>query len=73
MVWKNHSATGWHIDHIEPVFLFDLSKKEEQEECFHFSNLRPMWADENNSRSKTKEYLYEPLIFIDGIVPISQC
>lgn len=47
MNWNNHSKTGWHIDHIKPCSKFDLSKPEEQRACFSYSNLQPLWAEEN--------------------------
>jgi len=48
MSWENYGQ--WHIDHIKPCKSFDLSCKEEQEKCFHFSNLQPLWASENLSK-----------------------
>ncbi len=45
MSWDNYGT--WHIDHIRPCSSFDLSKFEEQEKCFHYSNLQPLWALEN--------------------------
>ena len=30
---------------------FDLSKIEEQEKCFNYSNLQPLWAKENLSKN----------------------
>ena len=47
MTWENYSHSVWHIDHKIPCAAFDLSKPEEQKKCFHYSNLRPMWAKEN--------------------------
>jgi hypothetical protein len=29
------------------LLLFDLTKKDQQEKCFHYSNLQPLWALEN--------------------------
>ncbi len=49
MTWANYGK-GWHIDHIMPCALFDLSKPENQRRCFHFSNLQPMWAALNISK-----------------------
>lgn len=46
MTWNNHGKI-WHIDHIKPCILFDLSKIEEQRLCFHFTNLQPLYALEN--------------------------
>ena len=47
MNWNNHNIHGWHIDHIKPCSKFDLSKSDEQYKCFHYSNLQPLWAEEN--------------------------
>lgn len=35
------------IDHIKPCAKFDLTKLEEQEKCFHWTNLQPLWALDN--------------------------
>ncbi len=37
----------WHIDHIKPCSLFDLTDPEQQKECFNYKNLQPLWAEEN--------------------------
>lgn len=37
----------WHIDHIKPCAKFDLKDPSQQRACFHFSNLQPLWAEEN--------------------------
>lgn len=51
MTWNNHNLKGWHIDHIKPISLYDLSKEEEQKECFHYTNLQPLWAIDNIKKS----------------------
>jgi hypothetical protein len=53
MNWQNHGIKGWHIDHIKPCSSFDLSKPEEQRKCFHYTNLQPLWAEENLRKSDT--------------------
>ena len=45
MSWENYGK--WQIDHIKPCASFDLSKPEEQRKCFNYTNLQPLWADEN--------------------------
>jgi hypothetical protein len=48
MSWGNRSE--WHIDHIIPCAAFDLSDPEQQRQCFHYSNMRPLWAHENRRK-----------------------
>jgi len=59
MNWSNYGsgkngkeAQEWHIDHIIPCFTFDLTDPKQQEQCFHYRNLRPLWAIDNLSRPK---------------------
>ncbi len=47
MNWDNHGRYGWHIDHIRPCASFDLTDPEQQRQCFHYTNLQPLWWDEN--------------------------
>ncbi len=50
MTWDNYG--DWHVDHIKPCYEFDLTDELQQRECFHFSNLRPLWATDNLSRPR---------------------
>jgi hypothetical protein len=50
MTWDNHGLHGWHIDHIKPCAAFDLTRKEEQKQCFHYTNLQPLWAEDNRRK-----------------------
>ena len=47
MSWRNHGLRGWHLDHVKPCASFDLSQKEEQMKCFHYTNIQPLWAMDN--------------------------
>jgi hypothetical protein len=49
MTWDNYGE--WHIDHIKPCALFDFTKEEDQRECFHYTNLQPLWAEDNLRKS----------------------
>jgi hypothetical protein len=49
MSWDNYGK--WHIDHIKPCASFDLTKPSEQRKCFHYTNLQPLWAEENLKKS----------------------
>lgn len=54
MTWENYGRYGWHIDHVIPCALFDLSIVKEQKECFHYTNLQPLWAEENIRKGANK-------------------
>jgi transposase-like protein len=45
MTWDNYGI--WHVDHIDSCKSFDLTKPEQQRECFHYTNLQPLWGSEN--------------------------
>jgi hypothetical protein len=47
MSWDNYGVHGWHVDHIKPCASFDLTLDSEQRECFHYTNLQPLWAEDN--------------------------
>lgn len=47
MSWDNYGIKGWHIDHKRPCAAFDLTDPAQQRECFHYTNLQPLWAKDN--------------------------
>lgn len=52
MSWDNYGFYGWHLDHINPCASFDLTDPKQQKTCFHYSNLQPLWAEDNLKKSK---------------------
>jgi hypothetical protein len=42
MTWENHGKI-WEIDHIVPCSKFDLTDIEQQKQCFHYTNLQPLF------------------------------
>lgn len=47
MSWENYGRFGWHLDHIRCCAEFDFSDPEQQKECFHYTNLQPLWWQDN--------------------------
>jgi len=45
MTRQNHGL--WHLDHKRPCASFDLNDPKQQAECFHYTNLQPLWAKDN--------------------------
>jgi hypothetical protein len=54
MTWEDRY--DWHIDHIVPCNSFDLTDPYEQQQCFHYSNLQPLWKAENLSKKDKELY-----------------
>ena len=49
MTWHNQGK--WHIDHIRPCASFDLTDPKQQLQCFHWTNLQPLWASDNLAKA----------------------
>lgn len=47
MTWDNYGYNGWHVDHIKPLCIFDLTDKNQLAEAAHYTNMQPLWKDEN--------------------------
>ena len=53
MSWANYGK--WHCDHIVPCAAFDLSCPVQRKKCYHYSNLRPLWAKANMDKGASIE------------------
>lgn len=49
MTWENwgRGPGKWHIDHIRPLASFDLTDRAQFLQACHYTNLQPLWAEEN--------------------------
>jgi hypothetical protein len=58
MTWENRNL--WDLDHVRPCAAFNLLNQEEQEACFHYTNIRPLWRKLNKKKAHSvgQEELY---------------
>ena len=49
MTFDNY-GTYWHVDHVIPCSLFDLTNDDEIKHCFRWTNLQPLEAKKNLSK-----------------------
>ncbi len=52
MTWENY-GNCWHVDHRIPCASFNMLDPIEQRICFHYSNLQPLWAEDNLKKGDT--------------------
>lgn len=50
MSWDNYGKGGWNIDHIIPLCAFDLTDKQQVIIACHYTNLQPLWEQDNFSK-----------------------
>ena len=55
MSWDNYGE--WCVDHRRPCCSFDFKDPDQQKECFHYSNLQPMWKKANCSKATQDKLL----------------
>lgn len=59
MSWRN--VGQWNIDHIEPCFWFCYEDQGDVFRCNHWSNLRPIWTEENFMGTE-QSYDFRPVV-----------
>lgn len=67
MNWLNLGDV-WQIDHILPISKFDFSNENEKFICFHWTNLQPLFSNENRLKSNKIELHY----FFNNIVNVNR-
>jgi hypothetical protein len=55
MTWKNYGKE-WHIDHIIPLSFFDLTDRGQLLIAVHYTNLQPLWKEDNLSKGNRLEW-----------------
>jgi hypothetical protein len=51
MTMGKYGIRGWVIDHIKPLSSFDLSDPDQQKIACHWTNLQPLWWEDNLEKS----------------------
>lgn len=55
MTWDNKGYHGWHLDHIKPLFLFNVYDDEELKKAGHYTNLQPVWYKDHRQKTKIEK------------------
>ena len=50
LTWDNY-ADVWQIDHVVPLAFFDMTDQKQQLLAFNWSNLRPLYSDDNSFKN----------------------
>jgi hypothetical protein len=50
MTWENHGKI-WEIDHIKACANFDLTDPMQQQKCFHYTNIQPLFKTTEIAKS----------------------
>jgi len=63
MTWMNNGQNRvnklfWQFDHIKPLNSFDLSKESEQLKAFHYTNIQPLWWEDNQRKRAKDSIIY---------------
>jgi alkylated DNA nucleotide flippase Atl1 len=53
MSWSNYGE--WHVDHIRPCASFNFNDPASLCDCFHYTNLQPMWKLDNIKKNSNWE------------------
>lgn len=58
MTWDNYGVV-WQIDHIEPLFKFDLLNPEQLKKACNYRNLQPILKEEHKAKSALEQSMRE--------------
>lgn len=52
MNWDNYGSKEgcWEIDHIIPLSYFDLENESERQKANNYTNIRPLWVEQNRKK-----------------------
>lgn len=56
MTMQDYMDGKIHVDHIIPCAVWDLTRKDHQLRCFHYSNLNFMWGEDNLAKNDNVFY-----------------
>ena len=73
MSWDNYGSY-WHLDHVIPLALFDLTNTQAQYMACHWSNCKPLEASKNISKSDNLviDYIKEHIITLTEFITNNQ-
>jgi hypothetical protein len=68
MSWNNYGKI-WHIDHIIPVSVFNITSPEDPDvrRCWALQNLRPLSCHDNCSKQAKLEKPFQPMLNLNAV------
>lgn len=57
MAWGNYGK--WHVDHKRPLDSFDLTDRTQFLQACHYTNLQPLWAEQNLAKGARVDWQRE--------------
>lgn len=68
---NNKKVLGIHIDHILPIYCFDLTNPRDLFLCFHYKNCQPLWGIDNLKKKhvydEKKKIEYEQIMINENM------
>lgn len=73
MSWENFGIV-WHLDHIIPIYQFNITINEDKNVCFNWTNLQPLYCKENHEKYKNLHlhYYFNSIVSLHRFIKLNK-